>query len=171
VIDFRYIKEKTRSSGFIVYNRPRSDAVWHRPISIYDLSMPFRDLQKKREYNRTPRRKLGFQRNRQKVKDRVFEAYGGYHCSCPGCSEDNPTFMTLDHVNDDGAEQRKSLQSSSALFYWIIRNDFPPGFQVLCWNCNCGRAMNNRVCPHHTFSIEQKMFVCQLPVFHCRLPI
>jgi hypothetical protein len=22
------------------------------------------------------------------------------------------------------------------------------GFQVLCWNCNCGRAFNNGICPH-----------------------
>jgi hypothetical protein len=23
---------------------------------------------------------------------------------------------------------------------------------VLCWNCNCGRAKNGGICPHHSSS-------------------
>jgi hypothetical protein len=29
-----------------------------------------------------------------------------------------------------------------------VRNGFPPGYQVLCMNCNHGKRMNNGVCPH-----------------------
>ena len=30
-------------------------------------------------------------------------------------------------------------------------NNYPDGFQILCYNCNCGRAFNrdnHNICPH-----------------------
>jgi hypothetical protein len=30
----------------------------------------------------------------------------------------------------------------------IIRENYPPEYQVLCFNCNCGRALNGGRCPH-----------------------
>jgi hypothetical protein len=33
-------------------------------------------------------------------------------------------------------------------YQWLIRNAYPPGFQVLCWNCNAGRHINGGTCPH-----------------------
>jgi hypothetical protein len=33
-----------------------------------------------------------------------------------------------------------------------VMNDFPPGFQLLCSNCNHGRARNGGICPHKTGS-------------------
>ena len=84
-----------------------------------------------------------------RAKDEVFAAYGGYKCSC--CEEDIPEFLTLDHVNGDGAEHRRKIRQDGRGFYnWIIRNKFPPIFQVLCYNCNCGRQRNGGVCPHKT---------------------
>ncbi len=29
-----------------------------------------------------------------------------------------------------------------------MENNFPPGFRVLCYNCNCGRNHNKGICPH-----------------------
>jgi hypothetical protein len=88
----------------------------------------------------------------QELKDIVFEAYGGYRCSC--CGESTHEFLQLDHVNNDGAEHRKSVfggrktGSGRTLYLWIIRNEFPGIFQVLCANCNWGKRMNNGICPH-----------------------
>lgn len=31
---------------------------------------------------------------------------------------------------------------------WLARHKYPEGFQLLCWNCNCGRAINGGICPH-----------------------
>ena len=43
------------------------------------------------------------------------------------------------------------IKTKSSKFYlWLKRNNFPPGYQVLCWNCNCGRSINNGICPHKT---------------------
>jgi hypothetical protein len=30
----------------------------------------------------------------------------------------------------------------------IIKNNFPPEFQILCFNCNLGRSRSGGVCPH-----------------------
>ena len=51
------------------------------------------------------------------------------------CGEDNLTLLTLDHVNDDGAEHRRNINQN---FYTYLRqNNFPndPPLQVLCIKC------------------------------------
>lgn len=92
----------------------------------------------------------------RKVKDEVFHAYGGYKCACPGCNVTEILFLTIDHVNNDGSQHRKQLagdkwKSMTGIWFyrWLKRNNFPPGYQVLCMNCNFGKRMNNGVCPLH----------------------
>lgn len=76
-----------------------------------------------------------------------YQAYGGYICAC--CGETEPKFLTLDHINNDGGKFRKATKpSGSRLYDWIIKNGFPKEFQVMCWNCNSGRARNGGICPH-----------------------
>lgn len=88
---------------------------------------------------------------KEKVRRAVFNAYGGHKCVC--CGETERKFLTLDHVNNDGAEHRvkiagKRTASGWQTYYWLYRNGFPSGLQVLCMNCNFGKRMNNGVCPH-----------------------
>ena len=94
------------------------------------------------------------QRNRDKrIKDKVFNAYGGYICNC--CGETEKLFLTIDHINNDGNVHRKQLfgkSRSGRKFYEIlIRENFPIGYQVLCMNCNWGKSRNRGVCPHKLF--------------------
>ncbi len=42
-----------------------------------------------------------------RLKDDIYKAYGGYVCTC--CGETRELFLTLDHINNDGAEHRKQL--------------------------------------------------------------
>jgi hypothetical protein len=62
--------------------------------------------------------------------------YGGEILQCISCHENHWQFLALDHLNNDGAKQRKSLGTGNKYYYWIIKNNFPPIFQVLCHNCN-----------------------------------
>lgn len=81
------------------------------------------------------------------IKLKVFEAYGGPKCNC--CGEDNIKFLTMDHINNDGNLHRREDSSvGPGLYRWLDRNNYPPGFQVLCWNCNLGKAHNKGICPH-----------------------
>lgn len=79
------------------------------------------------------------------LKDEIYAAYGGYVCAC--CGETVRAFLSIDHVNNDGAEHRK-VSDRRKLYWWLKKHGFPSGFQVLCMNCNFGKARNNGVCPH-----------------------
>lgn len=73
-----------------------------------------------------------------KVKDEIYNAYGGYRCACCGITE--PVFLAIDHINNDGAAHRKKLRASgTSLHLWIKRKGFPKIFQILCHNCNWGK--------------------------------
>jgi len=85
-------------------------------------------------------------RYRDKLKNDVFQHYGGMRCEC--CGETEPAFLSIDHINNDGSWHRKSAKvgSGSALYYWLRKNNYPPGFRVPCMNCNLGRR--HGICPH-----------------------
>lgn len=85
---------------------------------------------------------------RNEVRDIVYNAYGGYKCAC--CGESTKAFLSLDHINNDGAKHKREakLKTGEQMHRWIIRNNFPKMFQVLCMNCNWGKRMNNGICPH-----------------------
>ncbi len=78
------------------------------------------------------------------LKDKVFAAYGGYVCTC--CGEVEKNFLQIDHIENNGAEHRKEIGTS--LYKWLKKNGFPPGFQVLCANCNWGKRQCGGTCPH-----------------------
>jgi hypothetical protein len=79
-------------------------------------------------------------------KIKVIEEYGGT-CAC--CGDNTIEFLTIDHINGGGGKHRKSLNiTSGASFYdWLIRNDYPSGYRVLCMNCN-GALGFYGYCPH-----------------------
>lgn len=86
-----------------------------------------------------------------KLRSLVYSAYGNV-CAC--CGETSPLFLTLDHVNNDGAQHRRSLTGKNygaridAILRWARDNNFPNTLRLLCFNCNCGRHRNKGVCPH-----------------------
>lgn len=84
--------------------------------------------------------------SKKRLKDTVFNAYGGYFCKC--CGETIPQFLSIDHMNNDGAAHRKKI--GGELYRWLIKNNFPKDFQVLCMNCQWGKHYNNGICPHQT---------------------
>lgn len=81
------------------------------------------------------------------IKKKVFNHYGN-RCNC--CNESMKQFLAIDHINNDGAKHRKKIGSGYAFYLWLIRNNFPTGFQTLCANCNWGKRVNNNICPHLT---------------------
>lgn len=88
--------------------------------------------------------KSGYYNERNaRLKLEAIEAYGG-QCQC--CGESNPKFLTLDHINSDGAEHRRN--DGGNIWNYVKRNNYPSDLQLLCWNCNCGRYYNGGVCPH-----------------------
>ena len=56
-------------------------------------------------------------------------------------------FLELDHVDNDGAEHRKTVHPDG-MYWWLRRNNWPASIQLLCSNCNHGKRLNGGFCPH-----------------------
>jgi hypothetical protein len=87
----------------------------------------------------------------RKVKLEALDQYGKV-CQC--CGESRIEFLVLDHINGDGAEHRRSLNSNKsctgyAFYLWLRKNGWPRdiGLQVLCANCNTAKGSCGQ-CPH-----------------------
>ncbi len=109
-------------------------------------------------YNRNERKKLpsypiilknmrvrGEARRKQLRAEMILE-YGS-KCAC--CGESTWEFLTLDHVNGDGAKHRKEMNRSGVEIYALLKKQGWPKdrYRLLCMNCNfaigrCG------YCPH-----------------------
>lgn len=85
------------------------------------------------------------------MRKEVFGAYGGYKCAC--CGEREPAFLSIDHVDNNGAEMRRTgvhSRGGTHFYQWLRKNGYPKGFQVLCMNCNVGKHRNGGICPHQS---------------------
>jgi coproporphyrinogen III oxidase len=79
------------------------------------------------------------------MRDLVVDHYGG-RCAC--CGEATREFLEIDHINGGGNKHRREIKCFGNKFYdWLIKNDFPEGFQVLCSNCNMSKGRYG-YCPH-----------------------
>lgn len=85
------------------------------------------------------RRKEQHKERRAALKRVVFEHYSGENIRCAECDVSDMDILTLDHINNDGSEHRKKI--GTRVYKWLIANDFPEGFQVLCWNHNMKKAV------------------------------
>jgi hypothetical protein len=72
--------------------------------------------------------------------------YSGNPPFCVCCGEKEVRFLTIDHINNDGKNHRKEIRGQIAV--WLKKNNYPQGFQTLCFNCNCGKSINKGICPH-----------------------
>lgn len=89
---------------------------------------------------------------RRALRAEVLRAYGE-KCAC--CGERNHIFLTIDHIRNDGAKHRKTITTS--FYLWLKQSGWPPGFQTLCYNCNCGKYKNGGVCPHVKISDSTRL--------------
>lgn len=90
-------------------------------------------------------------RNRKKWEEDRIKCLVRYSGDCPLCAccgEDKYEFLALDHINGGGNKQRKNIGGN--LVRWIIKNNYPTGFRVLCHNCNHSFGTRG-YCPHGKF--------------------
>ena len=86
------------------------------------------------------------QRMHRRNREEMLEAYGG-KCACPRCPETNPAFLTLEHINGDGAAHRKAVGRGHA-YADLRRRGWPKeGYTLLCMNCNFA-TRGGKTCPH-----------------------
>jgi hypothetical protein len=86
---------------------------------------------------------------KQKLKKQrlqVINHYSNGTMKCCCCGEDTIELLNVHHINGDGKAHRKAVGSSN-ICNDIIKQDYPPVFEILCYNCNIGTSQYG-VCPH-----------------------
>lgn len=70
---------------------------------------------------------------RKKNKLAVIRHYSKGELKCKRCGFDNMSALQIDHIDGGGEKHRRSIRGD--IYVWLIKNNFPDGFQVLCANC------------------------------------
>lgn len=68
-------------------------------------------------------------------------------CAC--CSESIYAFLCIDHI--DGCPE--GYKRPRHIYNFLTKAGFPPGYQVLCYNCNNAKHTQG-VCPHQLIDQE-----------------
>ena len=154
-------KEYSKKYNATYYSTPEAKAKQKEYASTY-YSTP--ESKAKRS---TPEYKAYLKKYQKKNDDQRLKILQAYSkrlsnsdvpcCNCCGLNE-YLDFLALDHII--GKKQMDSIPELVAigyssklvtkeLFSWIIDNNFPDGFQILCHNCNFakGYPRNNGKCP------------------------
>ena len=96
---------------------------------------------------------------RESLAIEVLTHYSNGTPKCACCGETEFLFLTIDHINNGGAEQRKEIYkqkknygrygAGKRFYSWLKQHNYPEGYQVLCYNCNCGKQRNKGICCPH----------------------
>lgn len=98
--------------------------------------MPYANRQQQREAQT---------RSKQRIKVKAIEHYSQGTMACACCGEDELDFLCFDHVDNDGADHRRT--NSTPIYLYLHSRGFPAGYQILCYNCNCAKGFFG-ICPH-----------------------
>lgn len=117
-----------------------------------------RKLNKKWRINNLERRKELNRQERIRLKKSVVEHYSNGRMECINCNFDDLRALQIDHIDNNGAEERRKLFGSrlcagTTFYRWLRKNDYPIGYQVLCANCNTIKHQENIINEKHNSSI------------------
>lgn len=109
----------------------------------HSLAMKKYYLKNKQQLNEKTSRQS--KERRTKLRKEIMDALGTC-CSC--CGESQYEFLTIDHINNDGAEERRVIGTGIPMLKHIITQGIPKDrYQILCANCNTAKYYH-KVCPH-----------------------
>ncbi len=130
--------------------RKQADKEWHRQWREKTICPDW--IEKERARGRE---------NKRLLKDKIIRYYsnGEMRCVCPTCEvpggAKNFDSLTIDHINGGGRKHDAELRANGdkgGLYRWLLRNNFPIGFQVYCWVCNNKKRMTNNENRHRDFN-------------------
>jgi hypothetical protein len=106
-----------------------------------------KDLTKRRKNRSQTPQTVNRRKKVATKKLQVISHYSNGMMECTCCGFSNYDALTKDHI-----ESRKKLGHSRRmaggnLDMWLINNNFPPGIQILCFNCNSAKR-DRGFCPH-----------------------
>ena len=92
---------------------------------------------------------------REENREAVLQHYGS---QCVRCGVSDPDCLAIDHIHGEGNTHRKKIGKwGSGFFKWLVDNNFPEVFQILCHNCNMKKHLNNGICPYKGSDIVKEL--------------
>lgn len=79
-------------------------------------------------------------RRRKEAKEEIVKLYGG-KCKNPQCNERDMAVLSMDHINDDGTQDRKADTRIKKAIYLHLLSEYRKShvlradLQILCMNC------------------------------------
>lgn len=100
------------------------------------------------------------------IKNTVFNKYGK---SCNLCNISDINILCIDHINNGGTKHRKQTGSGTSFYRWLLKNNLPDGYQVLCMNCNALKSLQNisklrMAAIHHYSNGSDKCKICKIDI-------
>lgn len=86
----------------------------------------------------------GFE-ERSLLRKNVLFHYSNGAMSCACCGESYQEFLSIDHINGNGSKHCKEI--NMPLYRFLKKQNYPPGYRVLCRNCNQADGYYGK-CPH-----------------------
>jgi hypothetical protein len=106
-------------------------------------------------------------RRSARASEQRFELLSHYSGAPPFCADPfglhakpfvDLRCLLIDHIQGNGSVHRRELaMSGQSLYSWICKNNFPPGFQVLCANCQFVKKIVNREDKFRPATVAQSM--------------
>lgn len=154
-------KNKRHSSGFeakckecrhAIYTSKRIDILAGMKAKYDANPQKYKDIKKasyagradqvnlKRRIQRSedPSVRINQKLGRRDLRTRCIEFLGN---KCIGCNEIDPDTFCIDHVNDDGQQERANGLSPVTMFRRILRGEEFGRYQILCFNCNFKKGL------------------------------
>lgn len=106
---------------------------WYEKHPNYTKDYYKRNKERIKKYN-----KKKWKEYSTKLRLIVLLHYGGSPPKCACCGTENINVLTIDHIYGGGNQHRKKIggRLGTKFYLWLIKNNFPKGYQVLCRNCN-----------------------------------
>jgi len=98
-----------------------------------------------KQYYKDNKDKIILTSKENRINDRyeVLYWYSNGLMKCELCGESHYEFLCIDHINDSGSNHRKEMgEGGNKIYRYILNNNFPSGYQVLCNNCNYLKEYN-----------------------------
>lgn len=145
----RYLKNKVHKLARREAWRKANPNIWNERQRKYRRENPEKNRARAEKWYVANKERvlLRLKNKRDILRNEVITAYGN-KCAC--CGETRPTFLTIDHIKGGGSVVRMANGWSGNTIYAILKKlGFPKDhYQLLCYNCNCGRYRNGGICPH-----------------------
>jgi len=123
----------------------------------YSQDFYLRHKDKKTEYRKSNKKRdqETRQKHQSKLKEIVISHYSDKSMKCQKCGFSDMRALSLDHIDGGGSKHLKEIKTN--LYSWVIKNNFPKMFQVLCMNCQwIKRCENNELYGHISDKMIQK---------------